>query len=147
MKTLEQLAGWLLFSLSVLMVYGLLSLFLIGPVHARCYSNAGIEITTPGACDPPFAWIDSIFALPQPTFAQMEWEWRYSCNNPEAEVGCEEETTDANPPCNAEERAYDTEHRELLGLPPGECVVALPDYPTRAAGWLAAIEAQGQAAR
>ncbi len=34
MKTLEQLAGWLLFSLSVLMVYGLLSLFLISPTHA-----------------------------------------------------------------------------------------------------------------
>ncbi len=34
MKTLEQLAGWLLFSLSVLMVYGFLSLFLIPPAHA-----------------------------------------------------------------------------------------------------------------
>ncbi len=34
MKTLEQLAGWLLFSLSILMVYGFLSLFVIGPAHA-----------------------------------------------------------------------------------------------------------------
>ena len=44
--------------------------------------------------------------------------------------------------CNAEERAYDKEHRELLNLPPGECVRARQDYPTRAAGWLAAVRAQ-----
>ena len=41
--------------------------------------------------------------------------------------------------CNAEERAYDKEHRELLNLP--ECVRARQDYPTRAAGWLAAVRA------
>ena len=35
MRTLEQLAGWILFSLSILMIYGFLSLFLIGPVHAQ----------------------------------------------------------------------------------------------------------------
>ncbi len=35
MKTLEQLFGWILFSLSVLMVYGLLAMFFIGPTHAR----------------------------------------------------------------------------------------------------------------
>ena len=62
MKTLEQRAAWLVFSLSVLMVYGLLSLFLIAPTHAR-------DIPEPGE----FAWIDSIFAWPEPTFAQMEW--------------------------------------------------------------------------
>ena len=33
--------------------------------------------------------------------------------------------------CNAEERAYDKEHRELLNLPPGECVHARTDFPTR----------------
>jgi hypothetical protein len=43
-RTLEQPAGWLMFSLSILMVYGFLAMFLIGPVHAQ-----------------------------QPTFAQMEW--------------------------------------------------------------------------
>ena len=35
-KTLEQLAGWLLFSLSILMVYGLLSMFLIDAARAGC---------------------------------------------------------------------------------------------------------------
>ena len=44
-------------------------------------------------------------------------------------------------PCNAEEQTYDTEHRELLNLPPGECVRARPDFPTRAAGWLDAVRA------
>ncbi len=61
-KTLEQLAGWLLFSLSILMVYGLLSLFLIGPTHA---SN---DIPGPA----PFGWIDSLDMSEQPTFAQMD---------------------------------------------------------------------------
>ncbi len=78
MKTLEQLFGWLLFSLSILMVYGLLSLFLIGPTHAR-------DIPPPSE----FNWVDSIFALPEPTFAQMEWSWAQSCNNPNTEFGCE----------------------------------------------------------
>jgi hypothetical protein len=44
--------------------------------------------------------------------------------------------------CNAEERAYDKEHRELLNLPPGECVHAGTDFPTRAAGWLDAVQMQ-----
>jgi hypothetical protein len=44
--------------------------------------------------------------------------------------------------CNAEEQTYDIEHRELLNLPPGECVRARPDFPTRAAGWLDAVRAQ-----
>lgn len=44
--------------------------------------------------------------------------------------------------CNAEEQAYDREHRQLLGLPSEECVQALKGYPTRAAGWLAAVKAQ-----
>jgi hypothetical protein len=44
--------------------------------------------------------------------------------------------------CNAEERAYDKEHRELLNLPPGECVHARTDFPTRAAGWLDAVQMQ-----
>jgi hypothetical protein len=46
--------------------------------------------------------------------------------------------------CTAEEQDYDASHRELLGMPPGECVKALPDYPTRAAGWLAAVEAKAK---
>ena len=46
-----------------------------------------------------------------------------------------------------EDYAYDKEHRELLGIAPGECVKPLDGYPTAAAGWLAAIEAQGRAAR
>lgn len=50
-------------------------------------------------------------------------------------------------PCAPEERDYDAHHRELLGMPapdPGECVQALPGYPTRAAGWLAAVEAKAK---
>jgi hypothetical protein len=43
---------------------------------------------------------------------------------------------------SAEEEAYDKEHRELLGIPPGGCVKPREDYPTRAAGWLAAVRAQ-----
>jgi hypothetical protein len=46
--------------------------------------------------------------------------------------------------CTAEEQEYDTSHRELLGMPPGECVQALPGYPTRAAGWGAAAKAQAK---
>jgi hypothetical protein len=46
--------------------------------------------------------------------------------------------------CTAEEQDYDASHRELLGMPPGECVKSLPDYPTRAAGWLAAVEVKAK---
>ena len=49
--------------------------------------------------------------------------------------------------CNAEERAYDKEHRELLNLPPGECVHARTDFPTRAAGWLDAVQMQQRGTR
>ena len=134
-RTLEQLAAWLVFSLSVLMVYGLLAMFFIGPVHAQgvdapettddggsltleqafdtdwhfgparksctwvqvdkngnsinseryydraqCLAQSKNKIPCgPAECRPKettdepgeFAWIDSIFAWPQPTFAQM----------------------------------------------------------------------------
>jgi hypothetical protein len=46
--------------------------------------------------------------------------------------------------CTPEEQKYDANHRELLGMPPGECVQALPGYPTRAAGWGAAVKAQAK---
>ncbi len=80
MKTLEQLFGWLLFSLSVLMVYGLLSLFLIAPTHSQ-----GVDApeTTD---DAPFSWVvDAItdtlreIASTEPTFAQMEWNTPPGC--------------------------------------------------------------------
>ncbi len=64
MKTLEQLAGWLAFALSILMVYGFLAMFLIGPTHARG--------TIPGP--DPYGWIDIVFnTKEQPTFAQIVW--------------------------------------------------------------------------
>jgi hypothetical protein len=49
--------------------------------------------------------------------------------------------------CTAEEREYDANHRELLGMPPGDCVQAWPGYPTRAAGWLAAVAQAKEAAK
>ncbi len=67
MKTLEQLAGWILFSLSALLVYGFLSLFLIGPTHAS---------SDPGGI---FEWLSSQ-NWNEPTFAQMEWEQQYAPN-------------------------------------------------------------------
>ncbi len=77
-RTLEQLAGWLLFSLSALMVYGFLSLFLIGPTHAR------------GAIPPPdpYGWIDDVFnTKEQPTFAQTESRGINDCI-PDEETTC-----------------------------------------------------------
>jgi hypothetical protein len=44
--------------------------------------------------------------------------------------------------CNAEERAYDKRAPGAFEPAPGECVRARQDYPTRAAGWLAAVRAQ-----
>jgi hypothetical protein len=65
----------------------------------------------------------------------VEWERIQSTEPTFAQI-------EAQGDCDAEEQDYDKEHRKLLGLPPGECVKAFDDYPTRAAGWLAAIEAQ-----
>ncbi len=76
MKTLEQLAGWLAFGLSILMVYGFLAMFLIGPTHAR-----DIPCEKAGNCNLDF--IEHIFDRPQPTFAQMPWP------NPIYSLGCE----------------------------------------------------------
>ncbi len=88
-RTLEHLAGWILFSLSILMVYSFLSLFLIGPTHAR------------GAIPPPdpYGWIDDVFnTKEQPTFAQREYEclWTFcqSADDMECTSGeCVGETT------------------------------------------------------
>ena len=56
MKTLEHLFGWLLFSLSVLLVYGFLSLFLIGPP-----AHAGTPLPCERANNCNLDFLDHIF--------------------------------------------------------------------------------------
>ncbi len=64
-NTLEKLAAWLVFSLSVLVVYGFLALFLIGPSHA----------TGPIPGPDPYGWIDSLNMREQPTFSKRGVEY------------------------------------------------------------------------
>ncbi len=66
-KTLEQLAGWLLFSLSILMVYGLLSMFLIDAARAQ-----------------------------QPTFAQIVWDRGLVCIKDVVDEGAEDDGDDVS---------------------------------------------------
>jgi hypothetical protein len=76
----------------------------------------------------------------QPTFAEMEWSAPRAkayddCSGPKLTwsdecVAALVESEDDDPPpgvdrgCSTEEEIYDKEHRELLNLPPGECVRA-----------------------
>ncbi len=57
-NTLEKLAGWLLFSLSVLMVYCFLSLFLIPAAHASgtCCDDGPGDASNPTCCPTP-GWL------------------------------------------------------------------------------------------
>ncbi len=83
MKTLEQLAGWLLFSLSILMVYGFLSLFVIGPAHAG-WDLYGFDGTmfyksydSLAACEQDRPKIEGLSECrpPRPNYEGMEAGW------------------------------------------------------------------------